>query len=69
MNTCSMPLTDGFELRFESLFQSGRALAFPCDQYGRVLLDSLSDQERHDYLFARVVVGRNYASPIVLCLH
>lgn len=69
MNACSMPLTDGFELRFESLFQSGRALAFPCDEYGRVLLDELSDQARHDYLFARVVVGRNYASPIVLRLH
>ena len=27
-----------FELRFESLFQQGRALAFPCDASGRVEL-------------------------------
>jgi hypothetical protein len=61
-----MPLTDGFELRFESLFQSGRALAFPCDAQGDVSLDALSDQARQNYLFARAVVGRDYATPIVL---
>lgn len=66
MTTRPMPLTDGFELRFESLFQSGRALAFPCDAQGDVSLDALSDQARQNYLFARAVVGRDYATPIVL---
>lgn len=66
MNTRPMPLTDGYELRFESLFQSGRALAFPCDAQGSVLMDALSDRARHNYLFARAVVGLEYATPIVL---
>ncbi|HEY0953536.1 MAG TPA: hypothetical protein VGE36_02175 [Roseateles sp.] len=66
MTTRPMPLSDGFELRFESLFQSGRALAFPCDAHGDVSLDALSDRARQNYLFARAVVGREYATPIVL---
>lgn len=67
MNSRPMPLTcDDYELRFESLFQAGRALAFPCDAGGGVKLDSLSDRARQNYLFARAVVGREYAMPIVL---
>lgn len=67
MNSRPMPLTcDDYELRFESLFQSGRALAFPCDARGGVRLDALSERARQNYLFARAVVGREYASPIVL---
>ncbi|MFG6461978.1 hypothetical protein ACG04Q_10375 [Roseateles sp. DXS20W] len=67
MNSRPMPLMcDDYELRFESLFQAGRALAFPCDKHGGVLLDSLSEKARQNYLFARAVVGRDYASPIVL---
>lgn len=66
MNSRPMPLIDGYELRFESLFQAGRALAFPCDAQGGVLLDDLSDQALQNYLFARAVVGREFANPIVL---
>ena len=66
MNSRPMPLTADYELRFESLFQAGRALAFPCDAQGGVMLDALSEQARQNYLFARAVVGRDYASPIVL---
>lgn len=67
MNTRPMPLAgDDYELRFESLFQAGRALAFPCDAQGGVRLDALSERARQNYLFARAVVGREYASPIVL---
>jgi len=55
-----------FELRFESLFQPGRALAFPCDERGRVELDALSDRARHNYLYARAVVGREFATPAVV---
>ena len=66
MNSRPMPLSDDYELRFESLFQAGRALAFPCDAQGGVSLDMLSDRARQNYLFARAVVGREYAMPIVL---
>ena len=68
MNTAPMPLTlsVGYELRFQSLFNEGRALAFPCDSQGRVELDSLSDRARENYLYARAVVGREFATPAVL---
>ena len=55
----------GFELRFQSLFHEGRALVFPCDREGRVDLDSVSDRARNNYLFARAMVGREYAMPFV----
>ena len=55
-----------FELRFQSLFHSGRALIFPCDEHGSVFLDSLSERARENYLFARAVVGHEYANPVVL---
>ncbi len=55
-----------FELRFESLFQPGRALAFPCDARGRVEMDTLTDRARRNYLYARAVVGREYATPAVV---
>jgi hypothetical protein len=54
-----------FELRFQSLFHEGRALVFPCDREGRVDLDSVSDRARNNYLFARAMVGREYAVPFV----
>ena len=55
-----------FELRFQSLFHSGRALIFPCDEHGSVYLDNLSDRAKENYLFARAVVGHEYANPVVL---
>ena len=55
-----------FELRFRSLFNEGRALVFPCDAQGHVELDALSDRARQNYLYARAVVGREYATPAVL---
>jgi hypothetical protein len=54
-----------FELCFESLFHPGRGLAFPCDERGHVLLDALSEPARRNYLYARAVVGREYAVPAV----
>jgi hypothetical protein len=56
----------GFEIRFQSLFNAGRALSFPCDAQGRVAMDSLSERARDNYLYARAVVGREYAMPAVL---
>ncbi|MEO8656402.1 MAG: hypothetical protein ABI409_19925 [Ramlibacter sp.] len=54
-----------YELRFQSLFHSGRGFAFPCDRQGRVDMDNLSDRERANYLFARAMVGRELAVPAV----
>jgi hypothetical protein len=54
-----------FELRFVSLFQEGRGLAFPCDETGRVDLDALSERARQFYLYARRAVGREYGFPMV----
>jgi hypothetical protein len=54
-----------FELRFQSLFNDGRALAFPCDATGHVALDALSERARNNYFYARTVVGRDFATPAV----
>ncbi len=56
----------GFELRFPSLFNPGRGLAFPCDGEGHVDLDALSSRALGNYLFARAMVGREYDVPAVL---
>ena len=67
MNTVPMPLQDGaaYELRFQSLFDEGRAFAFPCDAAGHVNMDALSDRARQNYLYARAVIGREVAMPAV----
>jgi hypothetical protein len=54
-----------FELRFPSLFHEGRALAFPCDPQGRVDIDALPVRARVNYLYARTVIGREFAIPAV----
>ncbi|HSN31888.1 MAG TPA: hypothetical protein VLU41_04330 [Ideonella sp.] len=59
-------LDRSYEIRFESLYQTGKALAFPCDAAGHVELDALSDRARTNYLYARAVVGREYATPAVV---
>ncbi len=40
-------------------------MAFPCDSCGVVSLDALSEKARNNYLFARGMVGREYAMPLV----
>jgi hypothetical protein len=54
-----------FELRFQSLFVEGRAFSFPCDAEGHVDLDGLSARARDNYFFARSVIGRDVAMPMV----
>ena len=54
------------ELRFQSLFATGRALSFPCDAAGRVELDALSTRARNNYFYARAVIGREFAFPAVV---
>ena len=58
MNAC-------FEIRYQSLFHEGRGLSFPCDAEGHVPLDSLSESAMESYLYARAVVGREYAYPSI----
>jgi len=58
-------LSSQFEIRFQSLFNEGRGLAFPCDATGHVNLDALPEKGRTNYLFARAMVGREYAMPKV----
>jgi hypothetical protein len=55
----------GYEIRFQSLFSDGRALSFPCDAQGHVDLDGLSERARGNYMYARALVGREYATPSV----
>ena len=52
-------------LCFRSLFREGRGRAFPCDPQGRVDMDGLSDTARANYLYARAVIGREYAWPSI----
>ena len=65
----SMParphVVSSFVLRFESLVDPGRALAFPCDAKGHVNLDTLSEAARRNYLYARAVIGREFHMPLV----
>jgi hypothetical protein len=55
-----------FEIHYQPLSGRGPELCFPCDADGQVSLDSLSDRARNNYLYARAVVGREYAAPAVL---
>ncbi len=52
-------------LRFRSLFNEGRGLVFPCDGQGRVDMNALSERALGNYLYARTVVGREFAAPCV----
>lgn len=61
----SVPEAISYEIRFRSLFREGRALSFPCDSQGHVDLDALSATALGNYLFARAMVGREFASPTV----
>jgi hypothetical protein len=65
MNTSTTTDRTAYELRFASMFDPGRGYAFPCDAAGCVELDALSEQARHNYLFARALVGRDLAAPQV----
>jgi hypothetical protein len=49
-----------------SLFDSGRAYAFPCDASGCVDLENLSQRARDSYMKVRDRVGREFATPEVM---
>ncbi len=54
-----------YELRFQSLFHSGRGLTFPCDPAGEVHWDTMTEGARASFLRAQRSVGRKFASPAV----
>jgi len=63
MNT--LHLSHQYELRFRSLFNEGRGYAFPCDAQGQVDMDALGERSLNNYLYARSVIGREFATPAV----
>jgi hypothetical protein len=60
----AMP-SPAYELHFPTLRAQGRGLSFPCDAAGHVDLDRLPERARSNYLYARVVVGNEFAWPVV----
>lgn len=54
-----------YQLRFASLFHPGRGYAFPCDDKGRVDLDTLSEGARNNYIRARAMLGKELTVPAV----
>ncbi|HSV71003.1 MAG TPA: hypothetical protein VLI72_12900 [Methylibium sp.] len=67
MDTQFLAFQDGghYELRFRPLFDAHRGYAFPCDEEGRVDIDTLSDRARNSYLYARALVGWELSRPDV----
>jgi hypothetical protein len=63
MNTA---VNSPYETRFSSLFNEGGELAFPCDAQGKVNLDGLSNRARNNYFYARALIGREFAAPVIL---
>ena len=55
-----------FELRFRSLFNTGRSMSFPCDRTGAVNLQAMSPSCSAHYPRAQDLVGRDFATPVVV---
>ena len=54
-----------YEIRFRSLFDPGRSLAFACDCEGHVDFEAFSPRARINYLYARAMVGREFELPCI----
>jgi hypothetical protein len=67
MSIACTPVTDTalYELRFQSLFHSGRACSFPCDADGRVQREALSERARESLAHVEAAVGIDFATPAV----
>ena len=55
----------GFVLCFCRLQDGNQLYAFPCDACGNVDMDSLSERARHNYLYARALMGLQVGWPAV----
>jgi hypothetical protein len=58
-----------YEIHYRPLADTQSTLHFPCDVQGHVDLDELSPEAVENYLFARAMVGRDYALPAVVPQH
>ena len=56
---------NGYLLCFCRLADGNQIYAFPCDANGIVDMDSLSDRARHNYLYARALMGLQTSRPAV----
>ena len=56
---------NAYELRYSSLLDQDRVFAFPCDEAGHVDIDALDAHTRLNYFYARTVIGREFARPVV----
>lgn len=61
-------VTARFELRFAAADPGGHDYVFPCDARGLVDLDALPERQRSAYFFARALMGRDLARPVVVPL-
>ena len=61
----SIPGHTRSELHFVHRRNRDQSLAFPCDEAGRVDMDALDERSRNRYLFARALMGRDFAFPVV----
>lgn len=50
-----------YELRIQSLFDKRDVLTFPCDESGYADMDAMDAATRNRYLYARALVGIEYA--------
>jgi hypothetical protein len=57
-------MTSTHEIRYQSLFDPGRAMTFACDSEGYVPRDTLSDRALANYLFARAAVRAGTCLPV-----
>jgi hypothetical protein len=55
-----------YEIQYQPLTDQQGPMRFPCDGQGHVDLDGLSPQAAENYLFARAMVGRDFALPEVV---
>jgi hypothetical protein len=55
------------ELRFVSLFDSGRGFSFPCEADGRIAYEQMTPAVQASYLRARSMVGWELTAPVVMC--
>ena len=55
------------ELIFGSLRAHAPNIFVPCDESGKVDIDSLSQRMRDTYFWARAMIGREYSYPAVQC--
>ncbi len=63
MNTS--PTAFAFALRYDSLYNVGRWVCFPCDERGTIDLDALPLRARSNDLATEALVGREFAFPVV----